>query len=103
MTPRRLLMGIALASGLLTTAAVAQQPKVVTLWHPYNFETDMIHYVIKSFNESQTEYRIEPRLVPYTALNAEAIKSVATGTPPDLITINDPVVASFSSQGQLTD
>ena len=102
MMSRKLLMGIAIASGLMMTAAAAQT-KVVTLWHPYNFETDMIHYGIKSFNESQTEYRIEPRLVPYTALNAEVIKAIATGTPPDLMTINDPIVASFSSQGQLTD
>ena len=41
--------------------------------------------------------------MPYTQLTAEMIKAVATGTPPDLVTLNDPVVASFASQGQLID
>ena len=39
----------------------------------------------------------------YTQLTAEMIKAVATGTPPDLVTLNDPVVASFASQDQLID
>ena len=89
------------ASWLMAGGAMAQ--KVVTLWHPYNHETDMIHVGIKAFNESQKDYRIEPRLVPYTQLTAEMIKAVATGTPPDLVTLNDPVVASFASQDQLID
>ncbi|MBI3711237.1 MAG: ABC transporter substrate-binding protein [Proteobacteria bacterium] len=102
MSLRKLLLGAIAAIGLTATAALAE-PKTVTLWHIYNFESDMIHYGIKAFNESQSEYRIEPRLVPYTNINPELIKAIATGTPPDLTVINDPVVASFSSQGQLTD
>jgi len=101
MSTRNLLAGLAVASCLIAGEAMAQ--KVITLWHPYNAETDMIHYGIKSFNESQKDYRIEARLVPYTQLTAEMIKAVATGTPPDLVTLNDPVVASFASQDQLVD
>jgi len=101
MSIRKLLVGLAAASCLLAGEAMAQ--KVITLWHPYNAETDMIHYGIRTFNESQKDYRIEARLVPYTQLTAEMIKAVATGTPPDLVTLNDPVVASFASQDQLID
>ena len=98
---KKLMLACVAASWLMTGGAMAQ--KVVTLWHPYNQETDLIHVGIKAFNESQKEYRIEARLVPYTQLTAEMIKAVATGTPPDLVTLNDPVVASFASQDQLVD
>ena len=97
MSIRRLLAGLTVASCLLASEAIAQ--KVITLWHPYNAETDMIHYGIKTFNESQKDYRIEARLVPYTQLTAEMIKAVATGTPPDLVTLNDPVVAQLRIPG----
>ena len=98
---KKLMLACVAASWLMAGGAMAQ--KVVTLWHPYNQETDLIHVGIKAFNESQKEYRIEARLVPYTQLTAEMIKAVATGTPPDLVTLNDPVVASFASQDQLVD
>ena len=98
---KKLMLACVAASWFMTGGAMAQ--KVVTLWHPYNQETDLIHVGIKAFNESQKEYRIEARLVPYTQLTAEMIKAVATGTPPDLVTLNDPVVASFASQDQLVD
>ena len=98
---KKLLLACAAASWLIAGSAMAQ--KVITLWHPYNQETDLIHVGIRTFNESQKEYRIDARLVPYTQLTAEMIKAVATGTPPDLVTLNDPVVASFASQDQLVD
>src|SRR5215468_10595207 len=82
---------------LLSSHAVMAQPKPVALWHVFNLETDMIHGGIKSFNETQTAYRIDARLVP------ELIKAVATGAVPDLVTLDNPVVASFASQGTLLD
>jgi multiple sugar transport system substrate-binding protein len=89
-------------SWLLVGAAMAQ-PKPVTLWHVFNLETDMIHHGIMAFNETQTAYRIDPRLVPANQLVAELIKAVATGSVPDLVTLDNPVVASFASQGTLLD
>src|SRR5947207_11950397 len=101
MSLRKLMLVAAAASCLISADSIAQ--KVITLWHPFNAETDLIHVGIKSFNESQKDYRIEARLVPYTQLTAEMIKAIATGTPPDLVTLNDPIVASFASQDQLID
>ena len=98
---KKLMLACVAASWVMASGAMAQ--KVITLWHPYNQETDLIHVGIKGFNESQKEYRIDARLVPYTQLTAEMIKALATGTPPDLVTLNDPVVASFASQDQLID
>jgi multiple sugar transport system substrate-binding protein len=97
---------------LLTTAAAvvgtriparAQQPRTVSLWHIYNNESDMIHLGIRKFNEAENRYRIEPRLVPYTQINPELVRAIATGSPPDLVVINDPDLASYASQGQFTD
>jgi len=38
--------------------------KPITVWHVFNLDTDMIYGGIKSFNETQTAYRIDARLVP---------------------------------------
>src|SRR5262245_23856495 len=91
------------AVALAGTSARAQQPKTVTCWHIYNNEADMIHLGIKKFHETQNEFRVEQRLVPYVQINPELIRAIATGSPPDLIVINDPDIASYSSQGQFTD
>jgi multiple sugar transport system substrate-binding protein len=87
----------------LSASAAYAQPKTVTLWHVFNLETDMIHGGIKAFNDSQSEYRIEARIVPGTQVVTELIKATATGSVPDLVTLDNPVVASFSAQGTLTD
>ena len=62
----RAILGVATALCLGLNAASAQ-PKTISLWHPFTLETDMIHGAIKSFNASQTDYRIDPRIVPGTA------------------------------------
>src|SRR5579864_8429379 len=87
----------------LSAGIAMAQPKTVTLWHVFNLETDMIYGGIKSFNESQSAYRIDARLVPANQLVAELIKAVATGSVPDLVTLDNPVVASFAAQGSLLD
>ena len=87
----------------LALGTAMAEPKPVSLWHVFNLETDMIYGGIKSFNESQSEYRIDPRLVPANQLVAELIKAIATGSVPDLVTLDNPVVASFSAQGSLLD
>ncbi len=87
----------------LPATARAAEPKKIALWHIYAREFDMIYLGIKLFNESQTAYQIEPRLIPYVQINPELIRAIATGSPPDLVVINDPDVAGYASQGQLTD
>ena len=99
---RRAMLALA---GLLLFAAgpVAAQPKTFILWHVFSLETDMIYGGIKSFNESQTSYRIDARLVPAGQLLTELIKAVATGSVPDLVTLDNPNVASFAAQSALLD
>src|SRR5688572_30650965 len=98
----RIILGVAAILGLALNAASAQ-PKTISLWHPFTLETDMIHGAIKSFNASQTDYRIDPRIVPGPQISTELVKAVASGSVPDLVTIDNPIVASFSAQGTLTD
>jgi multiple sugar transport system substrate-binding protein len=100
--PRRISWILAAIAWVSIGNAMAQ-PKPVTLWHVFNLETDMIYPGIKSFNESQTAYRIDARLVPANQLAAEVIKAIATGAVPDLVTLDNPLVASFASQGTLLD
>ena len=75
----------------------------MSLWHVFNLDTDMIYPGMKAFNASQSEYQIEPRLVPGAQIVTELIRAIATGSVPDLVTLDSPVVASFSAQGTLTD
>ncbi|CAH1657892.1 ABC transporter substrate-binding protein [Chelatococcus asaccharovorans] len=96
------LLSVAAALSLVATTAMAA-PKTVTLWHVFNLDTDMIYGGIEAFNKAQDEYRIEARVVPATSMVTELIKATATGSVPDLATLDNPVVASFSGQGTLTD
>ena len=94
-----------LVGGLLaiTATPVEAQKKTVSLWHVFNLETDMIHGGIKAFNESQNEYVIDARILPGPQVTTELIKAIASGSVPDLVTLDNPVVASFSSQGTLAE
>lgn len=89
------------AASLFTTAAIAQEP--VVLWHVFNLKTDIIYKGIEQFNAKQDEYEVEGRLIPSNQYVSELIRAVATGSAPDVVTLNDPYVASFSAQGTLTD
>lgn len=102
MLRRSFLAGSAVAASLVAGRARADT-KTVSLWHVFNLETDMIYPGMKNFNASQSEYRVEPRLVPGNQIVTELIRAIATGSVPDLVTIDSPVVASFSAQGSLTD
>ena len=91
------------ASVCVAVSPASAQTKTISLWHPFTLETDMIYGGIKAFNESQSEYKIDARIVPGPQIATELIKAIATGSVPDLVTLDNPVVASFSAQGTLTD
>ena len=61
---------------------MSAEPTTVSLWHVFNLETDMIYPGMKAFNASQSEYRIEPRLVPGVQMVTELIRAIATGSVP---------------------
>lgn len=95
---------------VLATAAVlglsgqaAQAADTIDLWHVFNLESDIIYKGIEEFNASQDEYVVEPRLIPSNQFVAELARAVATQSVPDVVTLNDPYVATFSAAGALTD
>ena len=95
----RPILGVAAALCLGLDAASAE-PKTVSLWHVFTLETDMIYGGIKAFNESQTRIPHRCRAsCPARRSSTELIKAIATGSVPDLVTLDNPVVASFSAQG----
>ncbi|MBI3514153.1 MAG: extracellular solute-binding protein [Proteobacteria bacterium] len=100
---RSLLKSAAALATLAVSRARAAEPKKIALWHIYARDFDMIHLGIKLFNEANNGYVIEPRLIPYVQINPELIRAIATDSPPDLVVINDPDIAGYSSQGQFLD
>ena len=94
---------LSIVAALCLSASAASAQKTVSLWHVFNLETDMIHGGIKSFNASQKDYQVEARILPGNQLVTELIKAIATGSVPDLVTVDSPIVTSFAAQGTLTD
>jgi multiple sugar transport system substrate-binding protein len=103
MLRRNLLKSAAAVAALGAPRVCAAEPKKIALWHIYARDFDMIYLGIRMFNEANNGYIIEPRLIPYVQINPELIRAIATDSPPDLVVINDPDIASYSSQGQFLD
>lgn len=97
----RLLTAGALALGLI--AAPAQAETTLNVWHVFNLESDMIYDGIKRFEAANPDVKIEARVVPFGQLQQELIRAIATGDVPDVVTIDNPVVASFAAQGGLEE
>ena len=103
MQRRKLLVGGAASAVLLAGRAANAAPRSVTMWHIYSNPADMIHLGMDKFNAAQSDYVLEQRIIPYTQINPELIRALATGSAPDLVVINDPDIASYASQGQFLD
>jgi len=99
---RTFVLGTAASAALAMPGAAAAQT-TVDLWHIFSLETDMIHGAVAAWNESNPDVRIESRVVPLAQLNTEMTKAFATGSVPDLVTVGNESMASFASQGALTD
>ena len=91
----------AAAMAVLAGAPAANAQTVVDLWHVFNLETDMMQIGVAAFNESRQDVQIEQRVVPFAQLREELIRAVAVGDVPDLVVIDNPVLASFAAQGAL--
>ena len=103
MKRRDLVLGATVGAAVLATRNAHAAPKTVSIWHIYSSPADMIHLGMARFNASHKDYVLQQRVIPYTQINPELIRALATGTPPDLVVINDPDLCSYASQGQFTD
>ena len=74
-----------------------QAADAITMWHIFGAETEPGLKNIKRWNETQAQ-QIDQKFVPFGQLSQQLIKGIATGDVPDLITIDNPVVASFATR-----
>ena len=75
----------------------------VSMWHIFGTETEPALKNIARWNELNPQARIDGKFIPFGQLSQQLIRGIATGDVPDLITIDNPVVASFATQDALED
>jgi multiple sugar transport system substrate-binding protein len=75
----------------------------VSMWHIFGNQTEPGLQNIKAWNDANPQLQIDGKFIPFGQLSQQLIKGIATGDVPDLITIDNPVVASFASQDALMD
>lgn len=95
-----LMAGIAL--GAMSMAAPAMAQVTVKMWS-IDGDNGLYTKLVEEFNASQTEVIVESRLVPFDELVNEALKAFATGQAPDIISLDNPDFALFSSRGAMLD
>jgi multiple sugar transport system substrate-binding protein len=91
------------ALAMLGSVRRAAAAAPVTMWHIFGAETEPGLKNIKRWNDTHVDQPIDQKFVPFGQLSQQLIKGIATGDVPDLITIDNPVVASFANQGALED
>jgi len=89
----------ALAFGARPTRAAT----TVSLWHIFGYSTEPGLINIARFNQARSDVQIDGKFIPFGQLSQQLVKAVATGDVPDLITIDNPTVASFASQDVLEE
>ncbi len=103
---RREFLTTGAAAGVLSLvgpAAQAQSAGKITIWHIFGNETEPTLKNFKRWNDANPQAQIDQKFIPFGQLSQQLIRGIATGEVPDLITIDNPVVASFATQGALED
>jgi multiple sugar transport system substrate-binding protein len=102
-----LALSLLVAGIWLLRGGKAEQAKVdgrteVVLWHFWGgADLEVVRDVVARFNAAQAEYRVREIAMPGNNLRAKLFLSAAGGRPPDLINIDDPVVADWYELGLL--
>ena len=101
---RDFLKGVAVlgATAGLGWASAARAADEIQMWHIFGAETEPGLKNIKHWNDTQDQ-KIEGKFIPFSQLSQQLIKGIATGDVPDLITVDNPNVASFATQGALEE
>jgi multiple sugar transport system substrate-binding protein len=98
---RKAIAAASVASAALLAVPAQAQP--ITMWHIFGQPTETGLISIKRWNDANPGAQIDHKFIPFGQLSQQLIKGIATGEVPDLITIDNPVVASFATQGALED
>jgi multiple sugar transport system substrate-binding protein len=100
---RREFSGLAVAAAMAAGTRRAHAATTVSVWHIFGTQTEPGLANIARFNEVNKDIQIDGKFIPFGQLSQQLIKGIATGDVPDLITVDNPTVASFADQDVLTD
>ena len=100
---RSLKQGVALATAMFMLGGTAFAGEKIVMWHIFGNATEPSLANIAKWDKTHPDNPIDQKFIPFGQLSQQLIKGIATGDVPDLITIDNPVVASFASQGALED
>lgn len=96
---KKLFLGLGVS--LLALAAHAEPVKLV-IWG-LDGDNGLIPTLAKEFDDKNDDVTVEFRAVAFDDLVNETLKAVATGNPPDMISLDNPDFAMFSSRGAMLD
>lgn len=100
-----LLLLLALAVWQPRDPVAAQQAgrREVVFWHFWGgTDRAVVEEVVARFNASQQEYFVRPVAMPGNNLELKFFLAVTGGNPPDLLNLDDPIVADWAYRGALT-
>jgi multiple sugar transport system substrate-binding protein len=98
LTVAAVLLGVA----LLSFGASAQEPIKLTIWS-IDGDNGLYSTLAAEFDELNEDIVVEWRGVPFDDLVNEALRAFATGQAPDVISLDNPDFALFSSRGAMLD
>jgi len=93
-----------LAVGLVASHAAAAQPVTLEFWTIDKPEGAQQSYVLAAeFEKRNPDIHIHLKHVDFADVSNDTIRAVATGSGPDLVTIDNPEVALFAAHGAMLD
>ncbi len=92
-----------LALGVSVMAMAAQADPVKLVIWGLDGDNGLIPKLAKEFDDKNDDITVEFRAVAFDDLVNETLKAVATGNAPDMISLDNPDFAMFSSHGAMLD
>jgi len=94
--------GSIIASNLESKSKLATNREEVLFWHFWGgADRAIVEDVAHRFNESQQEFFVRPIAMPGNNLDLKFYLSVTGGDPPDLLNIDDPIIADWGKRGAI--
>ncbi|MCC9607067.1 ABC transporter substrate-binding protein [Blastopirellula sp. JC732] len=83
-------------------ASTPQGRSEVLFWHFWGgADRATVEEIVRRFNESQDEHYVRAIAMPGNNLDLKFFLAVAGGDPPDLLNIDDPVIADWGARGAI--
>lgn len=83
-------------------ALLPRDQQVVVFWHFWGgAERAVVDRIVERFNQSQSEYCVSAVAMPGNNLDLKLFLAVVGGDPPDLVNLDDPVLADWAERGAI--